>query len=304
MYESPSPGSLHAWRPCDWGDEDKIGARLIAALRALEQGKSGVVQGKLSSSELSLLRRCGVRDAVRRTVQMFGVGETDTSASVPALGYTEGISRGDYYDLDWELAAIPGPSEAATADPSFILSGDDLHKISENFLLKREEERPSKRHLSRSRVHIGVKTGHYAQLLERMYRAGMVEFREPSSDVIENSIFGVWKVNGVSQLVIWAGNRSNQLFNVEASEVELPTPDLISSFRVPDGEELHIGGCDISQFYNRLRAPDFLVPYLGLPRIRSALVKSKHSSRYVVPCLRCIPMGATFAVALAQRVSI
>lgn len=131
----------------------------------------------------------------------------------------------------------------------------------------------------------------------------MIEFREPGSGVVENSLFGVWKVFGKSQRVIWGGNRSNLLFRPEASKVELPTPDIISTFRLPPGRGLFLSGCDVRQFYNKIRAPAFLIPYLGLPRVPSDLVETSLTSRFVVPCLRCIPMGATFAVAIAQAVS-
>lgn len=77
------------------------------------------------------------------------------------------------------------------------------------------------------------------------------------------------------------------------------------SLRLAPGEKLYIGGTDISQFYNRLKAPAFPIPLLGLPKIKAGEVgASPLESEYVVPCLTCIPMGATFAVSLAQRVSI
>ena len=73
---------------------------------------------------------------------------------------------------------------------------------------------------------------------------------------------------------------------------------------LPSGKQLYLGGCDISQFYNRLEAPEFLIPFLGLPRVRSATVNNSLSSEFVVLCLTYIPKGATFAVSLAQTVSL
>lgn len=131
----------------------------------------------------------------------------------------------------------------------------------------------------------------------------MVELLNSDDFVIENSIFGVWKNVVISHRLIWAGNRSNLLFRQEASSVELPTPDLISSMFVDQGEELFVSGCDLSQYYNRLRAPSEMVPLLGFPRLKAALLGMTTPSGYITPCLTCIPMGASFAVALAQRVT-
>lgn len=118
--------------------------------------------------------------------------------------------------------------------------------------------------------------------------------------MIENSVFGVWKDPGKTQRLIWGGNRSNQLFNTGASLVELPTPDLLSDLQLAKGESLILSGCDISQDYIRLMAPGFLVPFLGMLRIRSNLVATELTSEFVIPCLRCIPMVATLAVQLTQ----
>lgn len=138
----------------------------------------------------------------------------------------------------------------------------------------------------------------------RMKSSNMVTFLAPAPAVIENSVFGVWKEVDKSQRLIWGGNCSNQLFNPLASSVELPTPDLLSELSLAEGEHLFLAGCDISQYYNRLRPPAFLVPFFGLPRIRSTLVQAGIDSEYVVPCLLCIPMGATFAVQLSQAASL
>lgn len=81
--------------------------------------------------------------------------------------------------------------------------------------------------------------------------------------VIENSVFRVWKNVGPSQRIIWAGNRSNEIFNPEASIVELPTPDLLASLSMEEGKSLHLASCDISQYYKSLKG----VSVLGtLPR--------------------------------------
>lgn len=61
-------------------------------------------------------------------------------------------------------------------------------------------------------------------------------------------------------------------------------------------------GCDVLQHYNRLRAESFFIPLLGLPSVKSSLLRRDLQRHYVVHCFLCRPMGASFAVALAQAV--
>ena len=244
-----------------------------------------------------------LRGAVARTALLDKVGSATDKKSGAPLGYFGGDSRGDYCLLDAKLAAIPEHSLAATADLGKILFAESQHILTKEFLLKPQADWPKSSERN-GHIHLGVKRGHYVPLLKRMELSGMITYLPSDGTAIENSIFGVWKVVGESQRLIWAGNRSNPLFSEAASEVELPTPDLLSSLQLGASSPLHLASCDVSQFYNRLRAPDFLIPFLGLPRVRAADVQSPASTNYVVPCLLCIPMGATFAVALAQKASL
>lgn len=127
--------------------------------------------------------------------------------------------------------------------------------------------------------------------------------RKSSEEVIENSIFGVCKDPSVSQRIIWAENRSNLLFNESLCVVELPSLDIVNSLFLNDGDNLYVAVCDISQYYNRLKAPMELIPLLGLPKIRAELLGLPHLYRSLTPCLTCIPMDTTFSVALAQAVT-
>lgn len=201
---------------------------------------------------------------------------------------------------------IPGPSEAATVDPRHILFDEDQYLLTEEHLIRAEYDRPTDPSTGglATHIHLGVKHGHYGRLLQRIASSNMITFLEPASPVIENSFFGVWKVVGKIQRVIWGGNRANPLFRREASAVELPTPDLLAGLELPVGKSLHFASCNVSQHYNRLRAPKFLIPFLDLPRIRASHLGLASKSGYLVPRLQCIPMGATFAVALAQKLSI
>lgn len=131
----------------------------------------------------------------------------------------------------------------------------------------------------------------------------MVTLLEPSDTVIENSVFGVWKKLNISRRLIWACNRSNQLFRDEASFVELPTPDIVASTFLEENQQFHLAGCEISQYYNRLKAPSDIIPFPALRRLSASSINMRSASGSLVPCLTCIPMGATFPVAVAQSVT-
>lgn len=64
-----------------------------------------------------------------------------------------------------------------------------------------------------------------------------------------------------------------------------------------------MAGCYDSQYYNRLRELSDLVPLLGFPRLEPKLVGASCPSGHVITCLTCIPVGASFAVAIAQRMT-
>lgn len=90
------------------------------------------------------------------------------------------------------------------------------------------------------------------------------------------------------------------LYHTEVGSVVLPTPDVIGELKLGERDSMYLSSCDISQYYNRLEAPAFLVPLLGPPRVRNFDVDTVLTCEYVVPCLLCVLMGATFAVSLAQ----
>lgn len=220
-----------------------------------------------------------------------------------ALGYVGSSNRGDYCLVDVSMVASPGTGEALVADPLAILGPEGEAYCSYSFFVRTKSEWPPPEVLKRKRIHCGVKLHHYPRLIKRLLDANMVTLLEIDGEAIENSIFGVWKQPGVSQRLIWSGDRSNLLFREEAKPVDLPTPDILGSLFLDQGEELFLSGCDLSQFYNRLKAPRDLIPLLGMTRIEAKLVSNTSSSKFVISCLTCILMGTSFAVALRQRVT-
>ena len=143
-----------------------------------------------------------------------------------ASDYFGGDAKGEYCKLDNELVALPGTSQAATSDLRDIVFPEDHYRLTREYLIRPKTEWPSQAELKKTRTHLGVKKGHYSDIVNKLSSTGMVVFLEPGEKVFENSLFGVWKEVGTSQRLIWGGNRSNLLFNQVASYVELPTPDM------------------------------------------------------------------------------
>lgn len=96
----------------------------------------------------------------------------------------EGSRRGEYCQLDFNLAAIHPLSQASTVDHSLVLLLKDHHYTSEMFLVKRKEDLPSLSASAKVRMHLGLTAGHYCKVLERMSTAGMVRFLDAGSGVL------------------------------------------------------------------------------------------------------------------------
>lgn len=285
--------------PRSWFSESSILDPLSVSLRYLRLGLPVTVSSSTSVERGEARDKTQLSGAVSRFAALSeeAVLLDEQTSSV----YCQ-VTRGDYCLLDVELATLLGPGQAATADPHAILSSGEQGLLSKEFLLRPFSKWPPS--FPSSRGLPGTPPGHYPKIVQRLLLSGMVALYPLESTAIENSIFGVWKTRGVSQRFIWSGNQSNQLFNEDASYVALPNRDLFSSLNIPSGKNLYSASCDISQFYNRIKAPDFLVPFLGLPRVRATSLGISSSHQFLVLSLRCILMGATFPVMLAQKVSL
>lgn len=153
-----------------WAAEPSTGARLFCALQRLSDGH--LVSPRDLMRELPTLPASEARlwGAVSQHVALM---KEEDGAPIPSsFGYHLG-SRGDYCLLDAELAALPGPGEAATADPADILVGEYRNAISKESLLKHPSS-PLPSFSNSSRVHVGALKGHYPRLIARMLESGMV----------------------------------------------------------------------------------------------------------------------------------
>lgn len=121
----------------------------------------------------------------------------------------------------------------------------------------------------------------------------------------ENSVFGVLKTANVfgPHRLIFAGDNANRFFAEQSGKVELPNLDVLSKICLAPGQKLYLSSADISQCYNRLRVPEWLRAYLGMPRVLSTEVGVSGKRRFLVPVLRVLPMGIIPAVRLCQEVA-
>lgn len=111
---------------------------------------------------------------------------------------------------------------------------------------------------------------------------------------------GVLKAVIQTHRLIWGVQRSNLFFWKYYSAVDHPRSYLLPIRYISTGSKLYRSGCDIYQFYNRLRVPKFMITFLVFPRVRAQKLNSNIPARYFVHCLHCVSMGATFYVSLAQ----
>lgn len=180
--------------------------------------------------------------------------EGSNNSDLGAFGYAC-PHRGDNCLIDVDMIAIPGPGKASVADRLPILGAEGEAFMPYSNIFKPKSEWPTASVLNRKRVRCAVNSSQSHVLLKRLIQAGLVTLLNSSDEVVEKSIFMVWKKVGVSQRLIWGGNRAILLFREEASSVELPTPYLIASMFLDEGEELFFVGCDLLQYYYRFRAP-------------------------------------------------
>lgn len=152
-------------------------------------------------------------------------------------------------------------------------------------------------------VHLGVKHDQCACFIHKLLAAKIVTPQQSGDETVENSILGAWKEPGISQCLIWAGNRSNLLLKPELSPVKWPSLDIVASLFLDDNHKLQMEGCEISRYKNHLSAPREVAPLLRIPRISAEALELSDFVGNLTPCLTLIPMGAKFSVALAQAVT-
>lgn len=57
-------------------------------------------------------------------------GKSGPAVSILSFSYEEGAKRGSYFHIDSTLASVPVPSEAAIANPAYLLALQEVYRIS------------------------------------------------------------------------------------------------------------------------------------------------------------------------------
>jgi len=187
------------------------------------------------------------------------------------------------------------PSQAGTASLLDLLPPDIASIYSSpEFLLKHPSQiKPAPRCTMTASPH------EYSELIKRMAALDMISFT--TSPCVVNGVFGVRKDADSMRLIVDA-RAANACF-IDSPEVQLPTPDVISSLKVPTGQQLYVGKLDVDNYYHRLRLPQWMVPYFALPPVSAfamGFVLSPHQDYLIYPCCTTLPMGFSHAVYLAQ----
>lgn len=107
-----------------------------------------------------------------------------------------GPERSDFLLSDANLAALPEPSQAATADHLRILPDAERNRLAFNAFVRERRHWPPLHVLNQIPVRAAARPGHYARIVQRMLDAKMAVLRPPVSAVVENSVFGIWKTPG------------------------------------------------------------------------------------------------------------
>lgn len=170
----------------------------------------------------------------RLMIDAEGSGTSDTGS----FGKATAPDRGDQCLVDVDMIAIPGPGKDSVASPLALLRPEEEALFSFFNLVKFKSQWPPTSVLKSKCVRCGVKPSQYPTLVKRLAEANMVTLLSYDHSVLENAILAVSKKVGISQRLIWAGDRSNLLHRKHTSAVELPTTDIVSSLFLDEGEEL------------------------------------------------------------------
>ena len=136
----------------------------------------------------------------------------------------------------------------------------------------------------------------YVNLVKRLHALGMVCFR--TSVRVVNGIFAVRKSGGTLRLIIDA-RPANAAFT-EPDHVVLPTPDLIARLQAPPGSPIFAAKVDLDNFYHRIRLPEWMREFFGLPPLMSDEMGLPGDPQQIYPCCTTLPMGWSHSVLVAQ----
>ena len=178
-------------------------------------------------------------------------------------------------------------------------SSDIIFSSAAHILWLAEMKRMKKPLPPAPRVH--AQDGEYVRLIRRMLDIGMVAVQRDRPTCI-NGILAVTKDEHHDRLIIDA--RWANTWFVRPRPVRLPTPSHLVQLQLANGERLHIGKMDISNYYHNLSLPAWMRTFLGLPQVTAAELglREFEPDTMLYPCCTTLPMGWSHSVLIAQLV--
>jgi hypothetical protein len=209
-----------------------------------------------------------------------------------------GETRGfyEYYGTQRPLKVVTNqvdwPEEAATASTLDLLSADRRRQYSspEGLLADEADWGPKV-----EPVNTVPSTAEYRRLVERLYSLKMVRFL-PEVEAV-NGLFCVEKDGDLRRLIVDC-RPSNRKFR-PPDKIELPGPDAFAQLQTKDSEGVYVSKYDVRSAFYRLQAPEWMVPFLAIPRVPGAWFGL--DTEWVFPCFTVLPMGHSHSALLCQE---
>lgn len=195
--------------------------------------------------------------------------------------------------------ALPGEGVGATVDALSNLPSEYVSKYGSSSGGCLLPEAPTAEMVNKIPIICGSEKGEYPLLLNKLHLSGMIKFQDFKPKVI-NGYFGVSKPDGTTRFIMEM--RRGNLFFDKPDDPALPNPHLLGELLVPPDNSLYVGKCDLSNYYHRIKVPEWLSQYFGLPPVSSCDLKLPGPKRLVYPCSVSMPMGWSHSVKISQLV--
>lgn len=242
------------------------------------------IRTRLQSRILAASRRF-----VGRQESHSSCDDTDSTQYLPDIGYSNPIHSA----VPIVASKVSLPSAAGTARLLDVLPPHLTQQYSSPDLLLRPVPARCK---SRARAFCASRQ-EYVDLIRRLLHLDMV--RLESSVHVVNGLFAVPKDKDSLRLIIDA-RPTNAIFD-EPPAVQLPTPDLLAQLQVSSFETVFAAKVDLDNFYHRLRLPEWMVKYFGLPPLQPSEL-GLPGDQPLYPCCTTLPMGWSHSVFVAQAI--
>jgi len=246
---------------------------------------------------LDYVRSCS-KQYVSRLAPSFQVGSSD-DIDFPLQG-TRDLPTATYAfttdAVELTAADVALPPDTGSVDLLQVLPPDIAAIYAEP---NPELFRPLEDQTAAPKAHLVRSTQDYAAIIRRMFSLGMVRFVVHPEVV--NGCFGAPKSDGKIRFVV-DGRPAKAVF-VPCPHMEMTSPDQLARLEVPAGQVLHVAKADLDNMFHRIRVPDWMVPYFGLPAVRAADVgvgDDFGDDTMVHPCCTTLPMGWSHSAYLAQ----